>query len=137
MCENVRQLPINEETLMLKYTPYLGAILIASLITAAVEAYPQPNPPLLTFGKFANTAPVAWIAPTETIDGQPASDLAGFKVYFGGSPTQLNYVQEVPSASATSALIEGLPPGTWYFAVSAYNSAREESEKSNLGTMTF
>jgi hypothetical protein len=57
-------------------------------------------------------------------------DLTGYHIYCGSSATQLNSQISVNSAT-TSYLVSNLEAGTWYFAVTAYNSAGFESAPSN------
>ena len=57
-------------------------------------------------------------------------NLAGFKIYYGNVSRQYDQELKVPGASISSAVIEGLPPATWYFAVRAYNSDGVESDYS-------
>ena len=73
-----------------------------------------------------------WTPPTANIDGTPLTDLAGFRVLYGSSPTELNRKLELPGADFTSVRIEDLTAGTYYFAVTAYNSTAIESEVSQM-----
>ena len=85
----------------------------------------------------AGTATVAWVAPTETVEGAPLHDLAGFKVYYGLNPTQLDQVVLINDPAVTSTEIENLTPGTWYFAATAIASDGLESDLSNVGSKTI
>ena len=80
----------------------------------------------------ARPAPVtlSWVPPTLNTDGSPIEDLAGFKIYYGNLSRRYGRVLNVPDASINSAVIEGLAPATWYFAVRAYNSHGVESDYS-------
>ncbi|MHC4708747.1 MAG: fibronectin type III domain-containing protein, partial [Planctomycetota bacterium] len=72
-----------------------------------------------------------WTAPTTNTDGSPLTDLGGYKIYYG--PTSGNYTnnQDLPDPAASSATVTDLTAGTWYFAVTAYNSTGQESDFSN------
>lgn len=70
-----------------------------------------------------------WDAPTSNADGSPLNDLAGYKVYYGNSST--NYTNSVDIGNFTSATINDLSSGTWYFAVTAYDASGNESSYSN------
>lgn len=70
---------------------------------------------------------ITWTIPTQSADGTTLSDLAGFRIYYGTSPDNLNSTQDVANAAATSATVSGLTPGTWYFSVVAYDSDGFES----------
>jgi len=58
------------------------------------------------------------------------TNLAGFRVLYGTSPDQLSQTLELPSATLTSAEIDDLAPGTYYFAVKAYTTTALESDVS-------
>ena len=72
-------------------------------------------------------ATVHWVAPTQNVDGTPLTDLAGYRVRYGQSSSTLDNTLQVAGASVTSATIEGLKVGTWYFAVQAYTANGSES----------
>jgi hypothetical protein len=76
------------------------------------------------------SATVSWRPPASYLDGTPLTDLAGYLVLYGLSPSELSYSVEIPSPLITSAVIEALPPGVWYFAVKAYTAANVESDLS-------
>ena len=87
------------------------------------------------------TASITWIAPTRNNDGTALTDLAGYIIYYGES--QRNYTVALPIAAAESSCrrdedadvcsysISGLRTGIYYFAVTAINSAGNESGYSN------
>jgi len=56
-------------------------------------------------------------------------DLTGYKVYYGASPGEYSEVVDV--GNVTSYTASKLPPGSHYFAVTAYNSVGDESEYSD------
>lgn len=78
------------------------------------------------------TATVSWSAPTTNVDGTPLTDLAGFRVLYGTSPTTMTQKLEVPNAQLRSVSVEELQPGTYYFSVKAYTSASKESAASTV-----
>lgn len=77
-------------------------------------------------------ATLSWVPPTENVDGTPLTDLAGYRIHYGKAADSLNTTVEIPGAAMSTATIEGLPAGTWYFAVKAYTVAKVESELSNV-----
>jgi hypothetical protein len=87
----------------------------------------------------SGTATVSWAAPTQNTDGTPLTDLAGYKIYYGTSPTTLTAAQVVNLAnpSASSYVISGLASGTWYFAVTSYSAAGDESALSTISSKTL
>lgn len=84
----------------------------------------------------AGTATLDWTPPTTNTDGTaipttgPAS-LAGYKVYYGTSATALT---QTLSVTAPPVTVQSLTPATWYFAVTAYNVAGAESDKSAIAS---
>ena len=70
---------------------------------------------------FAQTAILTWSPNTDAV--------AGYKVY-SGTASQ-TYGTPVDVGNVTTFTMTGLQPGTYYFAVTAYNSARVESGRSN------
>lgn len=75
------------------------------------------------------SAALAWDAPTTNVDGTSLGDLSGYKVHYGTSPG--NYTSTLSVGRVSNFLIKGLAPGTYYFAVTAFNSAGVESDYSN------
>ena len=83
------------------------------------------------------SATLSWLPPTQNVDGTPVTNLAGYRIAYGQSATSLTQTLDIPSATVTSAMIESLASGTWYFAVKAYSTANVESDLSNLAQKTI
>jgi len=83
------------------------------------------------------SATLRWTAPTTNVDGSPITDLAGYRIVYGQSAGALSQSLTIASATITSASIENLSTGTWYFAVKAYTSANVESDLSNIAQKTI
>jgi hypothetical protein len=58
------------------------------------------------------------------------SEIGGYKIYYGISPTDTSKVVDVPGAQITERQITGLASGTYYFRVSVYDTQKVESPKS-------
>ena len=82
-------------------------------------------------------ATLTWLPPTENTDGSPIADLAGYRIRFGRHTGELTELQNIPNPGITSAVVENLASGTWYFTVTAYNTSGVESEYSNLAQKTI
>ena len=82
------------------------------------------------------SASVSWVAPTTNNNGSALTNLAGFRVYYGTSSTALTRNTLIDDMTRRSATISALAPGTWYFAVRAFNSNNAESDNSNVATKT-
>ena len=78
---------------------------------------------------------LSWAPPTTNTDGTPA-DLLGFRIYLGSSPQNLQPIRLV-SALDTSVVIDNLPVGQHYFAVTAVSLNGAESAFSNIETKTI
>ena len=83
---------------------------------------------ILSAPAFAGDITLAWDANTE-------ADLAGYKIYFGSASH--TYGPPIVIGSQTTYTITGLAPGTYYFAVTAYNTAGLESSFSNEVSATI
>lgn len=100
---------------------------VAAAVAAAPGATPAPSP---APAPSASAVTLAWEAPTTNSDGTPLNDLTGYNIHYGTSSQ--NYTDEIviSNPSVTRYVVEGLPPGNYYFAVSAYNSKGVESPRS-------
>jgi hypothetical protein len=86
-------------------------------------------------GAATGTALLSWAPPMANNDGSPV-DLMGFVIYVGSSPQNLQAVRMV-NAIDTSVLIDSLPVGTYYFAVTAVSIDGAESTFSNIESKTI
>ena len=95
---------------------------------------PTPTPPPTTVTGFAD---LTWSAPTQNEDGSPLTNLAGYKVRYGQSAGGLTQTVDVASPGTTTARIEGLAAGTWYFTVASYTNTGVESAPAGPVTKTI
>ena len=78
------------------------------------------------------TARLRWTPPTHRVNGEPiGADLAGYKLYRGSRSRYYDTVIDIPDPLTTDYTLDSLPPGTHYFAVSAYDTQGRESGYSN------
>lgn len=98
-----------------------------SIAVTLPDVVSPPPPP-------TNIAEVSWTAPTTNTDGTPLTDLAGYYVYTGTSPDALTRAVTTGQLAHT---FTNLPSGTHYFAVSVFNEAGVESERSGVGSKTI
>jgi hypothetical protein len=102
---------------------------LGSFITAIIVCVPLLS--LSHPAVWAGDATLSWNPPTTNVDGTPATDLAGYKVYYGtasGTYTQavdagLTITPVTPTYTVTN-LVTG---NTYYFAVTAYDTSGIES----------
>jgi Fibronectin type III domain len=95
------------------------------------SAPPPPSSPVPIPQPRAAT--LEWTVPTTMTDGSTLADLAGYRIHYGKSVRSLDTVVEIRNPSVSTYVVEDLAPGTYYFAVTAFNSHNHESERSNAG----
>ena len=101
----------------------LATMLAATLHTGAVTAQ-------------AAQAGLSWNAPSTNSNGTPITDLAGYKLYVGNASR--SYQQKLDMGKITNYSVANLTDGsTYYFAVTAYNSAGVESPYSTEVSKAF
>lgn len=85
---------------------------------------PLPPPP-----KAVTTASItlAWVPPTQNSDGSPITNLAGYKIRYGTASSDYTQTIALGNAGLTRYVVDNLTSGTYYFAITAYNSQGVES----------
>jgi len=73
------------------------------------------------------SATVFWDIPTTNADGSPLNDLAGFEVHYGATSQSYTEIMPVDDSAASSAQIDELPPGVYFFAVLAVDTSGNKS----------
>lgn len=81
-----------------------------------------------------NSLLLSWTPPSTNSDGSSLTNLAGYFVRCGNTPTAPVRPIMITVPSATSWRVTDLSAGTWYCAVWAYNSEGVESGPSNFKT---
>jgi hypothetical protein len=76
-----------------------------------------------------------WTPPTRNTDGSALTDLAGYTLSWGRQSGNYTNSADV-GAGMTSFVVENLSAGTWYFAMSAYNTAGVHSDYSGEASST-
>jgi hypothetical protein len=74
---------------------------------------------------------LSWLPPTERTDGTPLDNLAGYKISFGRMSKVYDYTVTIDNPGLATYVVENLKPGSWYFAITAYDTEGLESEFSN------
>ena len=100
--------------------------------TGSGKGAPQP-PVKVTDG----TITLDWTPPTQNSDGTSLTNLAGYTVYYGTSPGNLNQSVKVSNPGLTAFTVSNLAPGTWYFAITSYSSDGVESVRSGVVSTTI
>ncbi len=78
-----------------------------------------------------------WLPPTTLTDGAAFTNPSGYRIYYGPDAMAFTSVVTVENAGLTSFTIDDLPSGTYFFAVTALDSAGNESLLSNVATKTI
>ena len=82
-------------------------------------------------------AELSWTPPTENTDGTPLLDLSGYKIYFRPAEGSYTELIDLSSPELTMYVADNLAPGTYFFVITAYDSARVESDFSNVVSKTI
>jgi hypothetical protein len=92
----------------------------------------------ITVTQIANgSATLNWVAPTENSDNSPLTNLAGYRLTYGRSETQMDQSVNITNAGLTTYTVNNLASGTWFFAIYAQASTGAESDASNTATKTI
>jgi Fibronectin type III domain len=83
------------------------------------------------------SATLSWTVPTENTDGSPVVNLEGYHIYYGTTEGAWTSTIVISSPTETSYVVSGLAPGTYYFAIVAFNSEGEVSPQSNVASKTI
>jgi putative Ig domain-containing protein len=81
-------------------------------------------------GNSQGNVTLSWQAPTQNADGTALVDLKGYKVHYGSASKSYSDTIQVANPGLTTYVVENLNAGKYYFAVTAYNSAGQESSLS-------
>ena len=100
--------------------------------TVQVKAAVASSPPPTT-----GAATLSWTQPTHNTDGSPITGLAGYHIYYGTNESNPSQRIDLTGATATTYVVQGLAPGTYYFTVVAYTDAGIDSPDSNVAVKTI
>jgi hypothetical protein len=120
---------VHSNIVITAYDGYFKAVLPAFSIAVGAAASQPATPPV-------NQAPagpvtVQWLPPTQNTDGSALTNLAGYRVYYG-TTTNLDHTITISNPGLARYVIGDLPPATWYFAMTAYNTNGQESDRSQI-----
>jgi hypothetical protein len=79
---------------------------------------------------------LSWTPPTRNTDGSSLTNLAGYRVLYGTSPTALTRTVQLANPGLSSYVVENLALGTWYFSLRSYSTTGAESSASNVASAT-
>ena len=81
-------------------------------------------------GSSNGSAELSWTPPTRNTNGTTLTNLAGYRIYYGTSPTNLSRTVQLTNAGLTRYVLSDLSAATWYFSVRAYTAGGAESANS-------
>ena len=81
---------------------------------------------------------LSWSPPRQNSDGSSITNLAGYTLHYGTSSEDYTGSIEITDPTKTSYLVGNgsFPPGTYYFAISAYNAQQVSSPLSSELSVT-
>jgi hypothetical protein len=85
---------------------------------------------------LSRTASLSWVPPTQYTDGTTMTNLAGYRIRYGRSATDLSASLSIDNAGITRYSMDGLASGVWFFAIVAYTSEGAESANSTVISAT-
>jgi len=71
------------------------------------------------------------------VDGSAIVNLAGYFIYYGRSPTNLNVTIKIPDPYVTTYTVDRLGPGTYYFCIVAFTATGIRSSASPTVSKTI
>jgi hypothetical protein len=120
------------------YDGYSKAVLPAfNILVQKAGSNPLGTPPAAGSGEATTTtgsATLSWTPPTQNNNGSPLTDLAGYHIYYGTTP-DLGQSVTLANAGLTRYVLSGLTQTTWYFAMTAYDTAGRESDRTAVATL--
>jgi hypothetical protein len=91
--------------------------------------------PLMELG--SGIASLQWEMPPSKVSGEPLDDLAGYRILYGRSSSDLDHSVLITDPATTSYQFSTLMSGVWYFAVVAFNSHGLEGPPTTLATKSI
>ncbi len=85
----------------------------------------------------SGVASLHWETPPSKVSGEPLDDLAGYRILYGRSSSDLDHSVMIADPATTSYQISTLTSGVWYFAVVAVSSGGLEGPPTTLATKSI
>jgi hypothetical protein len=105
--------------------------------TTSTSGGSTTTPPPTSTTASSTVVTLGWVAPTQNSNGTPITDLAGYKIHYGTASQDYTQVVSIANPSLSRYVLDSLPSGTYYFAISSYNSQGLESPLSGEITSTL
>ena len=109
-----------------------------SAATSQAAADPGASATATTTASISGSGAITlnWIPPTENTDGTPLTNLAGYDIHYGTQSGDYTQSINLDNPGLATYVVDNLTPGTYYFSVSAVNSAGTESPVSSEVALT-
>jgi hypothetical protein len=107
-----------------------GGVVISVSNDVATNSLPAFSIDVTQFSSGSVT--LSWLPPTTNTNGTPLTNLAGYRIYYGTSPSSLTHSTQITNPGIADYVIDNLSPATWYFSLVSYNSANVESPLSAI-----
>jgi hypothetical protein len=105
----------------------------ATTTTSSSTTAPASTPPAAA----SDTVTLSWTAPDENTNGTALTNLAGYQINYGTSPTALTQKISINTVGVMNYVVSNLSSGTWYFEIVAVNSAGAQSAPSSVVSTTI
>jgi hypothetical protein len=102
-------------------------------LETADPALETANPAL----EGSGVASLQWEVPPSKVDGEPLDDLAGYRILYGRSSSDLDHSVLITDPTITSYQFSTLTSGVWYFAVVAVNASGLEGPPTTFATKSI
>ena len=117
-----------------------GLTLLAAVLTlcaCAKEPASEAAPLHDASMRGSGTATLSWEPPRRNVDGSAIGNLAGYFIYYGTNPDNLNRTVKITDPYATTYTVDELSPGTYYFSIVAFTAAGAKSSASPTVSKTI
>jgi hypothetical protein len=88
-------------------------------------------------GSSSGNISLTWQAPTENTDGSALTDLGGYAIHYGTASKTYTSTITLNNPGLTTYVVDDLPPGTYYFSMTATTTSGEQSGPSQEASKTI
>jgi hypothetical protein len=115
------------------YDGYSKAVLPSfSIVVQPAGSTGSTTPPVTS--PSTGSATLSWAPPTQNTNGSALTALAGYKIYYGTTPS-LGQSVTIANPGLTRYVFSGLSAATWYFEMTAYDKSGMESPPTALESL--
>jgi hypothetical protein len=128
---------------MRRCTAFIGLAATVGLHACSRTPSPATQGPASPLNRAADlatrtgVATLSWMPPRRNLDGSALNDLAGYVIYYGKEPANLNGEIRIFDPYATTHTIDHLDPGTYYFRIVAVTTTGARGGDSSLVSKTI